>query len=542
MATHALFGLLAGGAVFLIPSCAEPQNAPSIATPPSPPAKPSAVAAPAALPLRAVLQEPIDDFPTHFDPSGHLVARCAGPSCDVWERKNDSFRGSVPASRCAGWAEPTPDPAAGNPGGTLTVIRENDGISLRDERAKSSRLLVPGPRGAKCEVDAAWSADGASLALHCEDTIVVIDAQSGRVIDRADVPKATGFRYTWMGKLVVLTEDSVAGVGPSTLLTWKLPGKPEVRPVDRQGTTSDVMLDPVTGGAWVSGETAAECVSDTLSGPDGEWGRGGKDDCHHDSVLTVRAENPAGDAFVVSRKEETWSAVTELFNVVLLRPRFSSWGALLGSYSKVEDGPGQGSFHVALSRDGRWFVVVVDPVPGAPRSAALNRAEAKAPAPLDTAAVDRILGGAPVDSVDLAHDERAVLLRAKGITVALPLDGKAPARRLGRKEVDRIEAERDESPSGVRSAFSTSDGELFTRAADGVSMRPEGCWFPEGWGDESLSRIRVLAGTDAIDGRLLEREQVQSRFCSPSRFEAFVRGEPMPPRPEARIVVLPSAR
>jgi hypothetical protein len=179
-------------------------------------------------------------------------------------------------------------------------------------------------------------------------------------------------------------------------------------------------------------------------------------------------------------------------------------------------------------------VVVTDAEAHAPRRVVLARESLGATTTLDAVILDRVFGNAAIERVDLDDAERRVLFTAKGTTVALPLDARSPARRLTTAEVARIEQEREGRATGGDGAFSTTDGELFTRTADGVGMRPEGCWFPEGWGDESLVRIRVLAGNDALDGHLLDRDRVASLYCSASRFEAFLRGDPMPPRPDAR--------
>jgi hypothetical protein len=494
------------------------------------------------------VQKPVDAFPTHFDAKGKLFAHCGETSCDVWERGPEGYRGTIGTARCSHWVEPVPAPADQSPDGVWVMIHRDGNILLRAGRTGDVHPLIDEKAASGCSVgEALWSADDSSLAYRCGSDLVFVDAKSATVRGRVPLPPATSLRYVWRERLVIAPRDDNGANGalPNALLSWSSwtpPGPPANIPVDWQGQAVALDLDPVTAAPWRTTVLTKDCASDALDGPDGEhWqaGREGKE-CGtivHSHVVTW---NPAADSFLLLRREESPLLVKLELSVVRLRAGLDNEVLWQASYAHEEAGARTPEtvpeLHAALSRDGGWAVFAADATPGGARTLTVVRAGTKEARSLDLSAVPAVFHDAPADAVDLSGDELTALLTIRGVVFAVPVDGRSKSSRPSPRELSKIKRRERTEP-----AFSTNDGEQFTRVADRVTLRKDGCWFPSGWDDPPLTGVRILAG-DPVDGQLLEKKEVQALFCATSRFDAFLHGDPMPARPEAKKVLFEPAK
>jgi hypothetical protein len=532
--------MVAALCVCALPSC--------IATPIAAdhPASASRKETPEVVTLRPVVQKPVDAFPTHFDAKGKLFAHCGETSCDVWERGPEGYRGTIGTARCSHWVEPVPAPADQSPDGVWVMIHRDGNILLRAGRTGDVHPLIDEKAASGCSVgEALWSADDASLAYRCGSDLVFVDAKSATVRGRVPLPPATSLRYVWRDRLVIAPRDDNGANGalPNALLSWSSwspPGPPANVPVDWQGQPVALDLDPVTAAPWRATVLTKDCASDALDGPDGEhWqaGREGKE-CGTIVHSHVLAWTPAADSFLLLRRDESPLLVKLELSVVRLRAGLDNEVLWQASYAHKEAGAPETvpELHAALSRDGAWAVFAADATPGGARTLTLVRAGTKEAKSLDLSAVPAVFHDAPAEAVDLSDDQLTALLTIRGVVFTVGVDGRSKSSRPSPRELSKIKRRERTEP-----AFSTSDGELFTRVSDRVTLRKEGCWFPSGWDDPPLTGVRILAG-DPIDGQLLERKEVQALFCATSRFDAFLHGDPMPARPEAKKVLFEPAK
>jgi hypothetical protein len=136
---------------------------------------PASPATPPTLALHPVPQYRLRELPTHFDPSGRLVARCVDASCEVWERATGVRRGTVSKSALVGYRTSDESLQRASLDGALTIVRSPDGaVALQ----RGGEVLVrAGKPDAPCADVGAWKKGEPRVAIPCVTRILLLDAE-----------------------------------------------------------------------------------------------------------------------------------------------------------------------------------------------------------------------------------------------------------------------------------------------------------------------------------------------------------------------------
>jgi hypothetical protein len=472
--------------------------------------------------LTPVHPQPMPSPPSRFHSTGEYVAREMRDGCDVWDNAGD-YRGSIPA--CADW-HTLENPPSRSADRRYELIR---GRRARVVDVKTGRTIIrlDAPPIA-CVDQVAWHSADPKLVAACGRSLVAVDVEHRRILDRALLPPGASVRAErglgFSGVVMFVADGVVQQFGEHELLSWR-PGGGAPAPVPVDAYVADgFIVDPVSGSAWGMGSgPGAEVTDSSLLHASNTESPGA-------SRVWTEIDDYAEEEFAFPADE---GSPPEAVYVYRRTPHYRYPGVEIGRVD-VATGVSTGVHAVTFGDDSRdslqhgviphgGGIVVVEDRYGERARMAVFVAHGGETRPIRTVPKRK---DEALKAIEVSDDGRVARITTSERSVRVPLP--APPRSRSTRQ-----RERTKGTDGLQYSVGVdSNHRVWLERSDGAAFRiGDDHWYPEGdaWrGIDERTRFRV---GDAFDAPLLRYEQVEKQFRVPGLYARFLRGEEMPERP-----------